>query len=139
MKCQKILASWSTLVQINWKKHFVSENKTWLWIFIGRKTVGPFQRPKILWYAIIFFPIHWYIYKIWENGTPHSLCQVWSVASLTLCKFFFLLSTAKLILGRLFAQFLLRFKIEIFECCSSWTSQFFPIHERWNWDFWMLA
>ena len=29
-----------------------------------------------------------------------------------------------------FAQFTKRFKIRIFECCSSWTSQFSPIHGR---------
>ena len=74
------------------------------------------------------------------------------MTSLILCKFS-LLSTAKLKLAHTFLQFILRFKIGIFECwllallltfswftkrlrigifefCSSWTVQFFPIHEK---------
>ena len=46
---------------------------------------------------------------------------------------FLLFSTMKLILGHSFFPFILRFKIGIFDCWSSSTSQCFPIHEkRWK-------
>ena len=35
-----------------------------------------------------------------------------------------------------FTQSTKRFKLWIYECCSSWTSQSFPIHRwDWNWEF----
>ena len=91
----------------------------------------------------------------------HSLCYIWNVSSLILCKLPILFSTVKFKLGYNFSQFIHWCKIGIFECwsvlfayflyflrlyfqvvhssqrdfgtfkcCSSRTSEFFPIHDK---------
>ena len=52
--------------------------------------------------------------KIILQEWNHSLCQVWNVSSLILCKLPILFSTVKLQLEHKFFQFIHRFKIEIF-------------------------
>ena len=48
----------------------------------------------------------------------HSLCYIWNVNSLILCKLPILFSTVKFKLGYNFSQFIHRCKIGIFECWS---------------------
>ena len=88
----------------------------------------------------IFSVIHWSIYKIRGNGMSY---RMWPA------KFPILLSTVKLKLGHSFSKSICRFKLGFlnvglrfssfsqytkslengsFECCSSWTFQFFIIY-----------
>ena len=78
--------------------------------FHGFKT--PFFLTEISFSRFIFIDKYIKFKKIF-----HSLYEVWNVTSLILWKFP-LFSTVKLKLGHIIFQFILRFKIGIFECGS---------------------
>ena len=116
--------------------------------------------PKFLIGSKFYFFPHWKTYfsqfiekflkfEEMEYFIHHVQFEMWPA----LCKFPALSSTVKLKLGNNFSQFINRFKIwtlkswfqaalpsfstftkrsqiEVFECYSSWTSQFFPIYGR---------
>ena len=60
----------------------------------------------------IFFPI--FNKFLLKNLNPHSLCEVWNMNNLILCKLHILFSIVKLKLGHNFCQFIHRFKSRIF-------------------------
>ena len=91
----------------------------------------------------------WFIVKLLKLVViSHSLCYIWNVNSLVLCKLPILFSIVKFKLGynfpnssidakfgflsRLYFQVVsnLQKDFGIFKYYSSWTSQFFPVHDK---------
>ena len=82
----------------------------------------------------IFFPIHWQILKILENGISQSFILSLNCDHPLLCESSILFTTVKLKLGHRFPQLINRFNIGILKCWSgpAYISKFFPIHKRWE-------
>ena len=80
----------------------------------------------------IFFPIHWQVLRILQNGISQSFILSLKCDHPLLCEFSILLSTVKLKLGNKFSQLINRLNIGILKCWSGavYISKFFPIHKR---------
>ena len=67
----------------------------------------------------------------WGNGVSNSLCEVWNVNSLILCKLHILFSTVTLKLGHTFSRFIHIFKIRTFWLLAlGCTYKLFPIYNE---------
>ena len=109
-----MLSAWvkHQIVDINiqgfsWGQQFcfmrrISNGRKILFFLIGKKTYFSRFIAKFLKFVVI----------------SHSLCYIWNVNSLILCKLPILFSTVKFKLGYNFSQFIHRCKIGIFECWS---------------------